>query len=177
MSETSDGWTITTTSAATSAARRGSTIDEERVAELLDQLVDYDPVVAIAPDNSRLVLTVSLPGARAAADAVKEGARLHRTHAKRVGLPSWPIVRADAMTWDEHDRDLAEPAYPELAGVAEIAETLHVSAQRVSTMQRTHDGFPAPIAKLRSGPVWVRAHITSFADSWARKPGRPSKSG
>jgi len=146
------------------------------VEELLERLGDYSPAVAVAPDHDRLSITIALEGEGwDAPSAVTEAAGVVRGYVDKVGLPRWPIVHTEAMTWAEHDRELEQPAYPALAGVAELAEILGVTPQRVSTMRRTHAGFPAPIAELRSGPVWVRDHVTRFAESWTRKPGRPTK--
>lgn len=56
----------------------------------------------------------------------------------------------------------------ELMGVAEIAEFLGISRQRVDALARTKDGFPQPVASLQAGRVWRRADI----EEWARKEGR-----
>lgn len=42
----------------------------------------------------------------------------------------------------------------ELVGIAEIGELLGVSRQRVTQLAK-RDDFPAPIARLRMGPVWT----------------------
>jgi len=85
------------------------------------------------------------------------------------------LVAAEIMTFAEQDRRLAEPARPELVGIAEIAEILGVSRQRASQLQTKPD-FPGPTATLRAGPVWYAGDISRFADTWARKGGRPAKS-
>ncbi|GEL19342.1 hypothetical protein PA7_31790 [Pseudonocardia asaccharolytica DSM 44247 = NBRC 16224] len=38
-----------------------------------------------------------------------------------------------------------------------------------------HPEFPAPYARLGSGPIWTRPVIEHFASVWVRKPGRPAK--
>lgn len=55
-----------------------------------------------------------------------------------------------------------------LVGVAEIAEMLGVSRQRVDAISRTHEDFPAPEAELASGRIWLRKEI----EAWARRSGR-----
>ncbi|HEX7165424.1 MAG TPA: hypothetical protein VF230_00455 [Acidimicrobiales bacterium] len=51
-----------------------------------------------------------------------------------------------------------------LVGVAEIAEMLGVSRQRVDAITRTDDTFPSPEVELASGRVWTREKV----DEWLR---------
>ena len=55
----------------------------------------------------------------------------------------------------------------ELVGVAEVADLLQVSRQRVSQLSVTA-GFPKPSARLAAGPVWQRKAV----EQWARDTGR-----
>ena len=58
---------------------------------------------------------------------------------------------------------------PELVGVAEIAEMLGVSRQRVHQLVRAKTiGFPRPVAELSAGAIWAREDV----EKWARKTGR-----
>jgi hypothetical protein len=102
------------------------------------------------------------------------GHDVFRTLAEKAGLPAWPVVRADAMTYDEQDRDLATPNFPELVGVTEVADLLGVSRQRASALAKS-SGFPVPVAVLAAGPVWTRPSLNRFVDEWPRKNGRPPK--
>ena len=56
----------------------------------------------------------------------------------------------------------------DLVGVAEIAELLGVTRQRVDAIARTHPDFPKPVADLAAGRIWQRRDI----ENWARKVGR-----
>jgi prophage regulatory protein len=56
----------------------------------------------------------------------------------------------------------------DLMGIAEIAEMLGVTRQRVDAITRTHAAFPAPVAELASGRIWLRKDV----ETWARKTGR-----
>jgi hypothetical protein len=85
---------------------------------------------------------------------------------------AWSIVSLTARRADQPD-DL--PGLPELLGVAEVAQRLDVSKQRVTELARTHRLFPPPLAELASGPVWTAWQIGSFQRSWTRKPGRPAE--
>jgi hypothetical protein len=84
------------------------------------------------------------------------------------------VTAIEALTFAEQDRRLALPAFPQLAGISEVAEILGVSRQRASTLQ-TRAGFPAPVAVLASGPVWRAGDLGTFLETWSRKPGRPAK--
>ncbi len=88
-----------------------------------------------------------------------------------AGIPDRPIAYAEVMTEEQLDQQLAEPA-TEFAGVAELAEILGVSKQRVYEL-RSRPDFPKPIAELAAGPVWNRASLNHFIANWTRKPGRP----
>ncbi len=85
------------------------------------------------------------------------------------------VARVEVMTTEEADRRLAEPAFPELVGITEIARILGVSRQRASAL-RANARFPGPVAVLASGPVWRRNDLTRFEEQWSRKPGRPTQS-
>jgi hypothetical protein len=56
-----------------------------------------------------------------------------------------------------------------LMSTVEIAELLSVSRQRVDQLSRT-EGFPAPVADLAVGRVWLRDAIVEWAVSTARLP-------
>jgi len=84
------------------------------------------------------------------------------------------VVRADVMTFEEQDRELATPNFPELVGVSEVADLLGVSRQRASALAKS-SGFPLPVAVLAAGPVWTRPSLNRFVDEWPRKNGRPPK--
>jgi hypothetical protein len=104
--------------------------------------------------------------------AIAQATRIVSEAARTVGWPDWPIIHVEATTYAEQDRLLAEPAFPPLTCVSEIAEMLGVTSRRVSALRHRPD-FPAPVAELRSGPIWRLADIQRFVEMWPRKPGRP----
>jgi predicted DNA-binding transcriptional regulator AlpA len=55
----------------------------------------------------------------------------------------------------------------ELMGIAEIADLLGVSTQRVDQLAR-QPGFPQPVAELKAGRIWRREEVVG----WARTSGR-----
>ena|SRR5712692_9393079 len=65
------------------------------------------------------------------------------------------------------------PIDADLVGVAELSDLLQVTTQRASSLARS-PGFPAPIAWLRSGPIWHRPTVARYVATWNRRPGRPS---
>lgn len=55
--------------------------------------------------------------------------------------------------------------YQELAGVAEVAQMLGVSRQRVHQIVQTNPEFPKPIAELSAGRIWRREEIEVWAQT------------
>lgn len=49
-----------------------------------------------------------------------------------------------------------------------------MTRQRASELQN-RDGFPEPIVRLASGPIWKKDSLERFAASWPRRSGRPRK--
>lgn len=90
-----------------------------------------------------------------------------------IGLGPVEVARLDLMTETYLDADLNRPP-TEYVGLAEVAEILGVSKQRVSELRRRKD-FPHPIAEIAAGPVWDRTWLNRFIEGWERKPGRPRK--
>lgn len=64
---------------------------------------------------------------------------------------------------------------PELVSGREAATILGITRQRVHQLATEHPLFPAPVAHLAAGKIWLRADIEEFARVWTRKPGRPVK--
>ena len=61
-----------------------------------------------------------------------------------------------------------------LVGVAEIAEMLGVSRQRVNRMVKTVADFPSAEAELSAGRIWRRSAIEAWIKRHpVRRPGRP----
>jgi predicted DNA-binding transcriptional regulator AlpA len=55
----------------------------------------------------------------------------------------------------------------ELMGIAEVAERLGVSNQRVDQLAQDDD-FPAPVAVLKAGRIWRRRNV----EAWIKRTGR-----
>lgn len=82
-------------------------------------------------------------------------------------------VGVEIFTEAELYRRADAPTMLELMSAAEIADELGVSRQRVHQL-RSMKSFPLPLAELRGGAVWDAAAVRRFAETWNRKPGRPS---
>jgi predicted DNA-binding transcriptional regulator AlpA len=60
----------------------------------------------------------------------------------------------------------------DLVGVAEIAQLLGVSRQRVHQLLRDRPDFPESVAELVAGRIWLRTEVLTWAETWDRRPGR-----
>ncbi len=109
-------------------------------------------------------------------EAAEKGAKLFLAALKRVTR----LEAVEVKSVDDFDKELERPNYPQLVGVSEVAALLGVSRQRVSELARA-EYFPKPLAHLAAGPVWDRASLTHFLETWERTPrrkrGRPKKVG
>jgi len=94
--------------------------------------------------------------------------------AKRVmKIVPGDLLAAAAATCEEFDRQAEErTAREELVGIGEIAAMLKISKQRVTTLSKRSD-FPSPVQRLAAGPIYRKSDLSTFADGWQRKAGRP----
>lgn len=51
----------------------------------------------------------------------------------------------------------------QLLGLSEVAELLGTSRQTVGNWRQRREGFPRPVADLKSGPIWQRKDIADWA--------------
>lgn len=84
------------------------------------------------------------------------------------------VVVGRVMTDELYETETLQSDTPELLAATDVAEVLGVSRQRVHQLHSEHADFPAPYARLGSGPIWTRPVIEAFGRRWTRKPGRPS---
>ncbi len=146
---------------------------DDASSDLLDALAKLGaegPAVTIGglAGGAGCTISVRAPSMEAAGD---RAAQLFRAACKEASITIEGIALLEVMDEEYQERWLEEPGI-ELAGVSEIAELLGVSRQRIREL-RTQEGFPAPLAELKSGPVWSLASLDLFRRSWSRKPGRP----
>jgi hypothetical protein len=117
---------------------------------------------------------VRITGVRSIQDAVTRAERLVSDAAQAARLPDWPIVKIEAIEWEQLGAELNRSPGPELVGIAELAELAGVSRQRASILARRR-GFPDPLATLAAGPVWDLHAVRRFLEGWTRQVGRPAK--
>jgi hypothetical protein len=151
--------------------------DENLLEDLLDHLLEYDGVVTGTPEEpidgrARYGAGFSVQ-ASDAVEAVVRAREVFERAAAAVGLPRWPLARVEAQTEGELELELARPSFPDLVGVAELAEQLGVSRQRAWTVTGRPD-FPEPVARLKATPVWTADSVRRFLETWPRKAGRPA---
>jgi hypothetical protein len=153
--------------------------EEDLLEAFLDRLLEHDGVVTGTPEEpidgrARYGAGFSVQ-ASDAVEAVVRAREVFERAAAAAGLPRWPLARVEAQTERELELELARPSFPDLLGVAELAERLGVSRQRAWTVTGRPD-FPEPVARLKATPVWTAGSVRRFLDAWPRKAGRPPAS-
>jgi len=137
--------------------------DVDWASDILDRLEGRGPVMSVGQREVGVRFNVWAPDVRAAA--------VEALNVFDEVLPDLRPVEVEVIAVEEQERQLQESNVPDLLGVAEIADALGVSKQRVSELA-AQESFPVPIARLRSGPVWQRSALARFMSSWNRRPGR-----
>lgn len=148
------------------------TTDEDAADALMELLEEHDGVVSAGIGSWDATISIQ---AATAWDAALNGSTLIEELATKAGMPSWPIVRAQAVRQDILDAENAKPTLPELVSVPEVAGILRVSQQRVRELADTNVLFPEPMYALSTGKLWLREAIDAFEQRWGRRPGRPRK--
>lgn len=142
---------------------------DARISDLAERLAGMAPAIGAGESSLTVRLAVEADDAvAAAASAVPEvlGAL------DAVGLGAGPVTDLEVTEWSSFEKRLEEPTIPELVGITEIAGILGTSRQRASELARS-PRFPAPLADLAAGPVWLKPNIARFVQEWDRRPGRP----
>lgn len=166
------GWAITLEGAG------DEPVTSEHLDSILDALEAYSPAVAggAVTDPGRFSITLSIEGDLRAGAALGRGVLVAEKAAANAGLGGVRFVRCEVMTFAEQDAELARPVFPAVVGISEIADLLEVSRQRASELQH-RAGFPAPVVRLKSGPIWLRANLDAFVEGWSNRgrAGRPAR--
>lgn len=175
MSIPDDGWSITLDVVGVTFPAD----PDEGLLDLAEALDEHHAAISASTDNTRVSITISIDDdtdnlTGAGRGAIAEAETLVAKALADTGFSGGTVARIDAMTYAEQDRDLATPNFPELVGIAEVAQILGVTRQRASQLQ-TKTTFPAPVAVLKAGPVWTRPSLNAFAEQWERRPGHPRK--
>ncbi len=145
------------------------TLDRETTRAIAEALVNRDGIAANTPDGRfSVAITSHFGGDKAAGDALDT---INKT-LMASGVGSVEPIAVEAMEYDEYERRVREPDYPELMSAGEVAEALGVSRQRVHQLAVDHSDFPAPLYELSAGKLWTAEAIRGFRHHWTRKPGR-----
>jgi len=153
-------------------SRENQEIEENALDELLDLLVDAAVVASLDAHRVRVRISVE---AQSVVDAIAAGVAWVGEAGRKAGLPTDTVLGVSAQSEQGLDLELEESNLPALVGVAELADRLQVSRQRVSQLARSRT-LPTPVASLAAGPVWLRSSIETFVEGWQRRPGRPQRS-
>ena len=132
--------------------------------ELMSAFSSWSPAVSLDDKSITVALTVEAPSLK---EALEDGFERLSSFSGREIEP----IAARVSRQADFEAALLEPRIPQLMGVAEIAERLGVSKQRVSELARGQN-FPRPVIALAAGPVWLASSIEGFVASWPRKAGR-----
>lgn len=132
----------------------------------LERVSEMGGVATGNPGERRLETTMTVTAANIPAAIATAVERV----TERV---SGTVIAAEAMTTEEADRRIE--AERQFVGVTEVAKMLGLTKQRISALLSQRADFPAPLARLASGPIWRPRAIELFAAGWTRKGGRPRK--
>ena len=103
--------------------------------------------------------------------AVSEGLEQANAAAVKAGADA-VVVAVEAKSERERINELANEGIPEVVGVAEIQEILKVNTRQQVGQLAERSDFPAPVAELRAGRIWLRSDIEAFGKQWRRRAGR-----
>jgi hypothetical protein len=87
------------------------------------------------------------------------------------------IVRLEATTIAERERQLANPQLPDLVGVLDIQEMAGLRTKQRALQVTELAGFPPPALRTRAGRLWLREAVEAFLGEWPRRRGRPPGKG
>lgn len=87
-----------------------------------------------------------------------------------IGLQTLVGIRVERA--EDLERELEQPQIPPLGGVTDFADMLGLSRQRAWNITQRSD-FPEPVVQMKTGPVWLRSQLETWAATHDRKPGRP----
>lgn len=138
-------------------------IDQAALISWEDRLVDIDATTGRIPGVAA-TLTVYIEADDPVA-AVQAAASVVRP------VTEVAPIAVEAIDEQAYLDGADEPNLPDLVSAAEVADQLQISRQRVHQLQSTA-GFPEPLYRLRTGPVWDARAIEAFATRWDRRPGR-----
>lgn len=138
----------------------------------LDEIAEQrDATIANRADGPGFTLTIGLDERDTIAAARTAAQFIHTVLGKD---PAGQVIDLRVCTPEQFDTEALRPDLPPLASAADVAEILGVSRQRVHQLAASNTRFPAPVARVGTGPLWTVPAIEHFARIWERRPGRPA---
>lgn len=138
----------------------------------LDEVAERrDATVASRADGPGFTLTIGLDEGEPIAAARTAAQFLHTVLGKAA---AGQILDLRVCTPERFETEALRPDFPPLASASDAAEILGVSRQRVHQLAASNTRFPAPVARVGTGPLWTVPAIEHFARIWERRPGRPA---
>lgn len=131
---------------------------EQCLIELDDAAKEHDAAISRWADGPGYTLMMSVR-ADTVADAMTEGVRT----AHKLGVDPLAVVDLRIVTPERLEAETLRPDFPPLASAADAAEILGVSRQRVHQLAASNTRFPAPVARVATGPLWTVPAIEHFA--------------
>lgn len=158
-------------------ARAPAPTDDTEVRELLDPfraaLAGHDG--AVGGDGTGWDARVSVEttdGPQAAAEAAEHGIEIIVSAARGVGLPTWPVVRIEAVEANIFQGELDVTTFPMALGTEEVVDVAGRTRQRLHDLRSGH--FPDPAYEVAATPLWLRSTPDSFLAGWDRRKERRS---
>ena len=150
----------------------GHEIDGDTLAELGERLEAHVASVGEEPEPGRLGVQMhtEAPSIRKGLDAAVRAV----TDALRAVELRGEVIDARVMTAAEFERQQMCPTLPPLMGLAEVAEFLGVSRQRVNQLVKENPQYFREVVRTASGPLYAEAAVSAFK-ARRRRPGRPPK--
>ena len=143
--------------------------DPDVIFDLMDELTDYAPSGSIATDELAGSLTIAVE-AVSFDDALSSALGVVRAALQQF-VPTAAVVGVELVDSDVLDRELDRPLFPEVVGVAQIAELAGVSRQRARAFRQS-PGFPSPVIETAQGPLMAKAAIENWIENRNTRPGR-----
>ena len=140
-----------------------STSADQETLDRWDDLLDAQEATVMPAADGGARVSVWTEGSSDPLDAALRARTLVAT------VIGGPPNRVSVMTAEDYEQQANAPTLPELVAGPEIGELLGITRQRVFQLQAT-DNFPAPLVRLRTGPVWDRRAIEAYAHATERRP-------
>lgn len=138
--------------------------------DVLEAMSQYAAAVAPYTSNDGGEVSFSITS-ETITDACKEAVHvITKTITAIAGHPT--IESVEIATEEKIDQHLAEPAFPEVVGYAEIADMAGVSRQRARQFAQYED-FPAPVITTAQGPLMTKVTVENWLANRNTRVGRP----